>query len=94
MPRTFDDTYLKKVWKIDCSFCLAAFIKVPSVKKPSIYAGLRGLIPSSCIPYAFRNLMPISTVSSERLLIPSVKKASDDAFSLKIFQERVRSQMR
>ena len=53
MPRTFDDTYLKKVWKIDCSFYLAAFIKVPSVKK-----------------------------------------ASDDAFSLKIFQERVRSQMR
>ena len=47
------DSYLKKVWKIDCSFCLAAFIKVPSVKK-----------------------------------------ASDDAFSLKIFQERVRSQMR
>ena len=35
MPRTFDDTYLKKVWKIDCSFCLAAFIKVPSVKKAS-----------------------------------------------------------
>ena len=53
MPRTFDDTYLNKVWTSDCSFCLAAFIKVPSVKK-----------------------------------------ASDDAFSLKIFQERVRSQMR
>lgn len=53
MPRTFDDTYLKKYGRSIVRFDLAAFIKVPSVKK-----------------------------------------ASDDAFSLKIFQERVRSQMR
>ena len=53
-----------------------------------VSSNVLGMIGFSC--YILADVFFIAAF----IKVPSVKKASDDAFSLKIFQERVRSQMR